>query len=33
MNDLIHGGLGVHDAASLSAVQFGVSRMSLLNLR
>ncbi|WP_273758420.1 transposase domain-containing protein [Bartonella sp. AU55XJBT] len=31
--DLLHGGMGVHDAASLSAVQFGVSRMSLFNWR
>ncbi|AGF75824.1 transposase domain-containing protein [Bartonella vinsonii] len=33
MNDLIHGGLGVHDAATSTAVQFGVSRMSLFNWR
>ncbi|WP_317993162.1 transposase domain-containing protein [Bartonella gliris] len=31
--DLLHAGMGVHDAASLSAVQFGVSRMSLFNWR
>ncbi|WP_345096731.1 DNA-binding domain-containing protein, partial [Bartonella acomydis] len=29
--DLLHAGMGVHDAASLCAVQFGVSRMSLFN--
>ncbi|WP_375651357.1 DNA-binding protein, partial [Bartonella sp. OT172YNZD] len=33
MNDLLVSGMGVHDAASLSAVQFGVSRMSLFNWR
>ncbi|WP_273760446.1 transposase domain-containing protein [Bartonella sp. ML70XJBT.G] len=33
MEDLLHAGMGVHDAASLCAVQFGVSRMSLFNWR
>ncbi|WP_208434622.1 transposase domain-containing protein [Bartonella taylorii] len=33
MDDLLHAGMGVHDAASLCAVQFGVSRMSLFNWR
>ncbi|USP03568.1 transposase domain-containing protein [Bartonella taylorii] len=32
-DDLLHAGMGVHDAASLCAVQFGVSRMSLFNWR
>ncbi|WP_273722016.1 transposase domain-containing protein [Bartonella sp. ML71XJBT] len=31
--DLLHAGMGVHDGASLCAVQFGVSRMSLFNWR
>ncbi|WP_317992577.1 transposase domain-containing protein [Bartonella gliris] len=31
--DLLHAGMGVHDAASLCAMQFGVSRMSLFNWR
>ncbi|WP_375693309.1 transposase domain-containing protein [Bartonella sp. AP23HLJMH] len=31
--DLLHAGMGVHDAASLCAVQFGVSPMSLFNWR
>ncbi len=33
MDNLLVSGMGVHDAASLSAVQFGVSRMSLFNWR
>lgn len=33
MDDLLQAGMGVHDAASLCAVQFGVSRMSLFNWR
>ncbi|WP_273782847.1 transposase domain-containing protein [Bartonella sp. ML69XJBT] len=33
MEDLLHAGMGVHDGASLCAVQFGVSRMSLFNWR
>ncbi|WP_281432127.1 DNA-binding protein, partial [Bartonella tribocorum] len=33
MEDLLQAGMGVHDAASLCAVQFGVSRMSLFNWR
>ncbi|KEG17070.1 transposase domain-containing protein [Bartonella bacilliformis] len=33
MDDLIHAGMGVHDAASRCAVHFGVSRMSLFNWR
>ncbi|WP_455466205.1 transposase domain-containing protein [Bartonella sp. B39] len=33
MDDLILAGMGVHDAASLSAVKFGVSRRSVFNWR
>ncbi|EJF76726.1 hypothetical protein MCO_01506 [Bartonella sp. DB5-6] len=33
MDNLMVSGMGVHDAASLSAVQFGVSRTSLFNWR
>ncbi|WP_455466616.1 transposase domain-containing protein [Bartonella sp. B39] len=33
MDDLLLAGMGVHDAASLSAVKFGVSRRSVFNWR
>lgn len=33
MDDLVHAGMGVHDAASSTAATFGVSRMSVFNWR